>query len=161
MLIYRNDQTIGTCISTFLLPSPSPLTNGEGVGKGPTIADGLSDRHGQQEVLLLDAGLFRVGHGHYTVSPQQQCAVGDLLDFCGFRASQRRKRATARRGVARVAAASARTPRWRRGRGQGRKGRRAVVEKPPLASLPCARSTFNKAIIFDEGYCGMGDNTTG
>lgn len=75
-------------------------SNGEGVvGKGPTIADGLSDRHGQQEVLLLDAGLFRVGHGHYTVSPQQQCAVGDLLDFCGFRASQRRKRATARRGT--------------------------------------------------------------
>ena len=107
-------------------------SNGEGVvGKGPTIADGLSDRHGQQEVLLLDAGLFRVGHGHYTVSPQQQCAVGDLLDFCGFRASQRRKRATARRGGARVAAA--RTPRWRRGRGQGRKGRRAVVEKTPLA----------------------------
>ena len=31
--------------------------------------------------------------------------------------------------------------------------------KTPL--LFCAPSTFNKAIIFDEGYCGMGDNTTG
>lgn len=121
-------------------------SNGEGVGKGPTIADGLSDRHGQQEVLLLDAGLFRVGHGHYTVSPQQQCAVGDLLDFCGFRASQRRKRATARRGTGCGGVGEdAKMATWTRTR---KKRKKSSSRKDALGSLCPARAQPSTRPLF-------------
>ena len=42
-----------------------------------------------------------------------------------------------------------------------KKPKAAKAGGAPGALLFCAPSTFNKAIIFDEGYCGMGDNTTG